>query len=121
MIGAGSTYKSFETGWTKKRKKQKQKVSSASRTVRRASRESGPGPDSTFRTVGSQQCHKRAAESRHCAATAEENRGRGVGRNKCFFNWNSAVSSCFLPTLYESPRAHCLEVRLDVALAAPAN
>lgn len=27
----------------------------------------------------------------------------GVRGNKCFFNWNSGISSCFLPMLYESP------------------
>lgn len=27
----------------------------------------------------------------------------GVKGNKCFFNWNTGISSCFLPMLYESP------------------
>lgn len=45
------------------------------------------------------------SQTRHCAG-ARHSCGEshlGVRGNKCFFNWNSGISSCFLPVLYESP------------------
>lgn len=90
--------------WWKSFEKGKQKVSSV--VIKHTSQETGPGPDSTFHTIDSQQYNKPCPLQTHYCTGARHSCGEShlsVRGNKCFFNWNSAISSCFLLMLYESP------------------
>lgn len=44
-------------------------------------------------------CSDYCAGARHSCGESH----LGVGGNKCFFNWNTGISSCFLHVFYESP------------------
>lgn len=90
--------------WWKSFEKGKQKVSSV--VIKHTSQETGPGPDSTFHTIDSQQYNKPCPLQTYYCTGARRSCGEShlsVRGNKCFFNWNSAISSCFLLMLYESP------------------
>lgn len=64
------------------------------------------GPDSTFHTIGRPTIQQTLPLQTYYCPGARHSCGEshlGVRGNKCFFNWNSGISSCFLPVLYESP------------------